>query len=441
VRFRSTRGAAPVSLEAALVAGLAPDGGLFVPEALPSLSPVDFDGLDALPAIGERLLAPFFAGSALHRELGRSGREAFDFPVTLDALSGPPDPLSVLELFHGPTAAFKDFGARFLAACMQRLDLQRDDRRALTIMVATSGDTGGAVAAAFHGRPGFRVVILYPAGQVSPRQAHQLSCWGGNVLTLEVDGPFDCCQALVKEAFASPLAGSYRLCSANSINIGRLLPQMVYYAATSLWLWRRHGEPVSFVIPTGNLGNAHAAVLAREIGLPIGAIHLATNANRTVPDYLRSGEYRPRESLATLASAMDVGAPSNMERLRALFPQLEVLRARVSAVSVSDEAIRAQIRQDHERLGRTWCPHTATAAWAWERLPESRRRGPWVLVATAHPAKFDTVVEPLIGARVPVPPALEALLSRPARRTRVGAEPAALAGAMAAWSRSPAPED
>ena len=338
--------------------------------------------------------------------------------------------LAVLELFHGPTAAFKDFGARFLAACFARL--RRGAAQPLTILVATSGDTGGAVAAAFHERPGITVAVLFPKGLVSPTQERQLTCWGGNVRSLAVRGTFDDCQRLVKQAFVDPqLRARGALSSANSINLGRLLPQAVYYAATSLEVWRAHGERSSFVVPSGNLGNALACLWARELGLPIAEVVLAHNANRTVPDYLESGQWRPRASVATLASAMDVGDPSNMERLRTLFPQLAGLRAAVSAVSIGDEAIRARIRSGYRQFGQVWCPHTATAAEAWERLPEERRRrGRWVLVGTAHPAKFREIVEPLTGTPVAVPETLAKLFARPSSCVEIDASLDALRAAL-----------
>jgi threonine synthase len=321
--------------------------------------------------------------------------------------------LSVLELFHGPTAAFKDFGARFLAACFQRAQTERDPL--VNILVATSGDTGGAVAAAFHRRPGMAVTVLFPKGLVSPTQERQLTCWGDNVRSFAVHGTFDDCQRMVKEAFLDrELSQHQRLSSANSINLGRLLPQAVYYATTALEFWRRHAEPLNFIIPSGNLGNAVACVWARKMGLPIGRVILAHNANRTVVDFLGDGDWRPRSSVATLASAMDVGNPSNMERLRALHPQLDELRSAVTAISVDDDAIRSRIRLDAERYGQVWCPHTAVAAEAWVRLASAERDElPWCLVATASPAKFPEVVEPLIGRRVDVPPALAELLQRP----------------------------
>jgi threonine synthase len=333
-------------------------------------------------------------------------------------------------LFHGPTAAFKDFGARFLAASFARL--RRGEPRPLTILVATSGDTGGAVAAAFHGRPGIRVGVLFPKGLVSPTQERQLTCWGGNVESFAVRGTFDDCQRLVKQAFVDPeLRARTELSSANSINLGRLLPQAAYYASSSLEVWRRYGEPASYVIPSGNLGNAAACIWARCIGLPIGQIVLAHNANRTVTDFLASGEWRPRPSVATLASAMDVGNPSNMERLRALFPELADLRTAVSAESVDDTAIRERIRRGFERYGQIWCPHTATAAEVYERLVAGRRPGRWIIVSTAHPAKFSEIVAPLIGRAVPVPESLARLLARPSSCTEIEPDLASLRAALA----------
>jgi len=419
MRFQSTRDARhAVGLSEAIARGLAPDGGLYVPTALPAIDAASLAGAASLPELAERLIAPFAAGDPMAAQLGEITRDAFNFPAPVVDVPRAPGPLSVLELFHGPTAAFKDFGARFLAATLERIP--RADPRRLTILVATSGDTGGAVAAAFFDRPWVDVVVLYPRGLVSPRQEKQLACWGRNVRTLSVRGTFDECQRMVKEAFVDAgLAKSLLLSSANSINVGRLLPQMVYYARASLELARRDGRPPNFIIPTGNLGNALACIWAREVGLPIGEVVLASNANTAVPDFLRTGDWRPRPSVATLASAMDVGNPSNMERLRWLFPSPGQLRGKVSAVPVSDDEIRATIGRDHRELGQTWCPHTATAAHVYRGLDAGRRHERWVLVATAHPAKFNDIVEPLIGTAVPVPPALAALLELPSVQAEV----------------------
>lgn len=430
MRFFSTRGSGPVSLDEALVKGIADDGGLFLPESLPSFRPADFDDADSIEAVASRLLEPFFQGSGLAAALEQIARETYGFPVPVVALDHGAGRTELLELYHGPTVAFKDVGARFLAACLTRLE--GDVERPVTILVATSGDTGGAVAAAFDGRPGMRVIVLFPDGRVSERQAQQLSCWGDNVLTLRVDGSFDDCQALVKQALNDPaLAEQYRFSSANSINIGRLLPQSTYYAFASLAHYRRTGRAPAFIIPTGNLGNALACILAREMGLPIGSIILATNANRTIPDYFHSLEWLPRASVQTLASAMDVGNPSNMERLRHLLGEADVLRERLGVASVNDEQISEEIRRLYDEIGFVICPHTATASYTFRMLDASIREAEdWILVGTAHPAKFETVVEPLIGAAVEVPPALRELMDRPARDVSVPATSEALLAAM-----------
>jgi threonine synthase len=422
LRFTSTRDAAhAVGFSAALQQGLAPDGGLYVPTSWPAAPAALRSQSVDLAALAERLLAPFLAADPLEGELAGITHEAYSFPAPLVTLD-PDARLSLLELFHGPTAAFKDFGARFLAAALARLP--RAGGRSLNMLVATSGDTGGAVAAAFHERPGMRVTVLFPKGLVSPTQQRQLTCWGGNVASFAVRGRFDDCQRLVKEALQAPdLRTRFDLSSANSINLGRLLPQMVYYAAASLALQREHGERAGFIIPSGNLGNALACIWARKLGLPIGEIVLAHNANRAVPDYLQSGLWSPRPSIATLASAMDVGNPSNMERLRRLFPGMPELVAAVSADSVDDAAIRRRIRAAFDEWGRSLCPHTAVAAEVYARLPALRRRAsPWVIVATAHAAKFREIVEPLIGEEVSVPESLMRLFARPTAFTEIPAD-------------------
>ncbi len=424
MKYVSTRGDAPaIGLGAALAAGLAPDGGLYVPQALPRFAPEDFAGCDTLDAVATRLLQPFFEGDALAAHLGAICAETLDIPAPLRALT--PARTHMLELFHGPTAAFKDFGARFLAACLARN--RSENAKELTVLVATSGDTGAAVAAAFHRRPGFRIVILYPNGRVSPRQAHQLGCFGDNVVALRVDGAFDDCQALVKQALNDDeLKAAGPLTSANSISLGRWLPQMTYYAHTSLAHWREHGNTLNFVIPTGNLGNALGCVLARKLGLPIGEIALATNANRVLPDFFAGGGYAPRASVATLANAMDVGAPSNFERLRWLYPHESQLRSAFHVEAVDDAQIREVIRDSQHRYGSLVCPHTATALDVLENIRASGDERDYAVVATAHPAKFDSVIEPLIGAAVSVPPALAMLLDRPSRSEPIAADYALL---------------
>lgn len=394
-----------VSLSEALEAGLAPDGGLYVPARLPSVDASAFDGLERVEAIAEMLLQPFFAGDdRLADDLTVICEDTFGFPIPLRDLR---DDTAVLELFHGPTAAFKDVGARFLASSLSRLNESADEP--VTILVATSGDTGAAVAAAFYRKPNVEVIVLYPKGRVSPRQEKQLTGWDCNVQTVAVRGVFDDCQRLVKAAFRDAWwRANKRLSSANSINIGRLLPQMTYYAASSLWYERAHGVAPGYIVPSGNLGNVLACLYTREMGLPIGEVVLATNANQPVTHFLETGTWKTFDTVETLATAMDVGNPSNMERLRHLWPSGEALRRAVRAETVPDGAIERQIRRGPDVWGEVWDPHTATAVEVRERLESPH----WIVVATAHPAKFEGVVEPLIGREVSVPEALEKVMAR-----------------------------
>lgn len=429
IRYHSTRSTGPtVPISQAIAAGLAPDGGLYVPERLPSLDLAAFDPRGALADTAAALLAPFFAGDGLANALPEICVEAFTFDAPLRELPAHPATL-MLELFHGPTSAFKDFGARFLAACLTRLP--RTNTKPLTILVATSGDTGAAVAAAFHRRPGLEVVILYPDGLVSPRQAHQLGCFGDNVSALRVAGRFDDCQRMVKAALNdAELQAAMPMSSANSISLGRLLPQMAYYAHAALGWWRKHGTPLNFIVPTGNLGNAMACLWAREMGLPIGQVRLACNANTTLPDYFSGHDYHPREAIATIANAMDVGAPSNFERLRWTFPDEAHLRHLLQAHSVDDDTIRQIITTHARDHGEVFCPHTATAMHELDRLRAAGDTSPWVVVATAHAAKFESVVEPLIGHSIPVPAALAAMLERPAEARPIAADDKALSARL-----------
>ena len=410
----STRGAAPaIPLHQALITGLAPDAGLYVPESVPTLDAAAIDELRGQPlsVVGSALLAPYFDGSPLLPALRGICAQAFDFPAPLQSLRGDGDHL--LALFHGPTAAFKDYAARFLAGCLSAL--RRDDDPETTILVATSGDTGAAVAAAFHRRPGFRVVILYPDGRVSPVQAQGLGCWGDNVQAFRVAGSFDDCQRLAKQALAdTTLRQRIALTTANSISLGRLLPQTAYYAKASIDHAAAHGGALNLIVPTGNLGNACAALLAKRMGCPIGELHLATNANPTLSEYFAGGDYRPRDAIATLANAMDVGAPSNFERLRHWHRDDQSLRDRIHVLRVDDEAIRDVIRRAPGHHGIVSCPHTATGLHALEALRAAGDDRHWAVAATAHPAKFPEVVEALIGCPIETPPALAAMAQWPA---------------------------
>jgi threonine synthase len=423
MKFISTRGGViPTEIRQALVAGLAPDGGLFVPEVFPYFKLQDFDGATTLAEVAEILIRPFFAGdSDLALALPAICKSAFNFPIPLTPVPNRPGDF-LLELFHGPTSAFKDVGARFLASCLERIGENKEHRsvgpdsatKKRTVIVATSGDTGGAVAAAFFGKKGIDVVILYPKGRISPRQEKQLCAWGGNIQALAVEGTFDDCQRIAKEALVDQFAPRTWL-SANSINLGRILPQMAYYAYCAIVLARKEPDasPPGFIIPSGNLGNSLACLWAKTLGLPIGPIHLALNANRGVVDFLSSGKEVGHETIATLANAMDVSKPSNLERFKSLFPVHANLAAQITADSVSDTEIRNEIKTSEVVWGQVLCPHTAVAAVSRKRMSSEASKRRWVIVATAHPAKFETIVEPLIGHEVAIPPLLAEILKLP----------------------------
>jgi len=431
MKFYSTRGeATPVSLSTAIWTGQAADGGLLMPERLPEDAVERAAGSASLADFAAAFLAPVFSEDRLGDQLPAICQEAFDVPIPDIDLGGG---ASALELFHGPTGAFKDFGARFLMACLDRLG---EAAAPLTVLAATSGDTGGAAGCAAEGRRGVRAVILFPEGRVSPFQAHQLSCWGKPVTTLKLESDFDACQRLVKTAFSDrDLSARHRLTSANSINIARLLPQAAYLAFAAARRHAQTGVAPGLILPTGNLGHGVAALMARACGAPVGPVILATNANATLSDWARSGDFQPRASIATIANAMDVGAPSNFERLNAGMLDLSGLKVE----QVSDAAIRARIKADHDRFGYVWCPHSACAAEAYARLPDAlRQERDWMIAATAHPYKFAEIVEPVIGARIDPSPALAAVLDRPAQATPCRADLAALSDHLETLESLPA---
>lgn len=398
------------SLEAALRLGLAKDGGLFVPAHFPKVFSAANKFPESYPEFAQMVFAPFFEGSVLKPYLREICEKTFTFDLPLKFLDSAQE-RGLLELFWGPTAAFKDVGARFLANCFAALQRVEKASQDLTILVATSGDTGGAVASAFHHQPGIRVLILFPDEGVAPRQRHQLTAFDGNVSAMAVEGVFDDCQRLVKEAFAdTALTQKHQLTSANSINIGRLLPQSIYYAHASVAYFRKHQKPAVFIIPSGNVGNATAALWAKKMGFPIEKIVMANNANRAVTDAFESLTFKPRASVTTLANAMDVGHPSNMERLlHSVSGDIQALKKEMSAYCVLDEAIRLRIQKVKAEDGIIICPHTATAFEVQEvqNLPGS------ICVATAHPAKFPEIVEPLVGETVEIPQSLAEILKKP----------------------------
>lgn len=414
IKYVSTRdkNGQAVTASEAVLKGLAPDGGLYVPTELPHVGE-DFT-LEKGPAEAMYLaIKPFFEGDELEGDLEEICLDAFSFPLPFHESK---EKYLYMELIYGPTSAFKDFGARFLACCMERLLVKKGEKK--TILVATSGDTGGAVAAAFYSRQNLSAKVLFPRGRVAERQRAQLTTWGGNIESYEVDGNFDDCQRMVKEAFMDPEYSPF-LSSSNSINIGRLLPQMAYYAYASTLFTLKYGVKPVFIVPSGNVGNVTGAYWAKESGYPIERIVLACNANRTIPDYLESGEYRPRDSIKTIANAMDVGSPSNMERLFDLYPAFSLFRDNVTAYSVSDDSIRDTIREVYDEEGYVICPHTACG----ERVRRDHYKDvPSIVVSTAHPAKFDTVVEPLLGITVPIPKNLYEITRKESRSKSIGTD-------------------
>jgi len=407
MRLTSTNGRAPlVGFREALLRGLAPDGGLYLPIDLPTFSTADLAAWRALPfdalavRLAVRLLGDEFPAPVLARLVG----DALNFPVPTVRLD---DRLSVLELFHGPTLAFKDVGARFLGRCFGQLLRERGDHA--TILVATSGDTGSAVARGFAGIPGVRVVVLYPAGRVSPFQEAQMASIGGNVTAVRVPGVFDDCQRLVKAALGDAALAPLHLSSANSINIGRLLPQAFYYVASYLAAAPAIGDPIVFAVPSGNLGNLTAGVIAARMGLPVSRFIAATNANDVLPDYLATGRFRARPSVPTLSNAMDVGDPSNFARLERLYAgSADTMRAAILGERVSEPETRAAIRDAYARHGRVLDPHGAVAYAAARRCLETgatEHGGPVVALATAHPAKFADAIREELGFEPALPEA------------------------------------
>jgi threonine synthase len=404
----------PVSFREALLRGLAPDGGLYLPTELRPFPPGAIASWRGLP-VGEvavRVLS-HLVGDEFDREaFGALVRDAFNFPaptVPLDA------GISVLELFHGPTMAFKDFGARFLARAFGHLLAERGDHA--TILVATSGDTGSAVAQGFFGVPRVQVVVLYPAGKVSRFQEAQMATLGGNVKAVRVPGTFDDCQRLVKQAFLDHGLAPLNLSSANSINIGRLLPQAVYYVASWLDAGATDLGNLVFVVPSGNLGNLTAGVIAQRLGVPVARFIAASNVNDVLPDYLASGTYTPRSAVATISNAMDVGDPSNFPRLAQLHGEaLLHLRANVAGWSVTDADTRRMMRDVYREHAYLLDPHAAVGMAAARHARRAHDEGrPIVTLATAHPAKFGEVIEQELGVTPPMPAAWHDWQSRPVR--------------------------
>jgi len=409
-----------VGFREALSRGLAPDGGLYMPDSIPTLSPQnwnEFKGKD-IRTIGKIMLRPwlgeFFSGD----DFDQLVEDALNFDAPLVQLK---ENLYVLELFHGPTLAFKDFAARTMGRLMAAL--LRDENRELHVLTATSGDTGAAVADGFYDVPGIRVWVLYPSGKVSPLQEKQFTTLGKNITAIEVDGTFDDCQRLVKQAFVDEdLNRKMKLTSANSINIGRLLPQMVYYARA--WAQLKDDAPPLFSVPSGNFGNLTAGLLAQKMGLPAAGFIAGVNSNRTFFDYIQSGTYEPRKSERTISNAMDVGDPSNFERILALYGgQINELRKYIHPYWFSDDETTAGMHEVNDTYGYVMDPHTAVGYLALKKMRrETGDKRTGIVLATAHPAKFLEVIPEEMHQHIEMPDALSKLKDRAKKSVTVSAD-------------------
>lgn len=395
-----------VSLREAVLKGLPADNGLFMPERIPGL-PTSPD--QSLADIACLAAEQFLKGDLPGEVIVQITREAIDFEAPLVQLA---DDLHILELFHGPTLAFKDFGSRFMARLMGWL--VRNDDEPLTILVATSGDTGSAVASGFLGVEGIEVIILYPSGKVSPLQEKQLTTLGQNITALEVGGTFDDCQNLVKQAFLDlELAATRRLSSANSINIARLIPQTFYYLyASSREIFK--GKPLFFSVPSGNFGNLCAGVIAKRMGAPIAGFIASTNRNDIVPQYLATGRFQARPSIATISNAMDVGNPSNFWRLMDLYGNdQDRMRGDIAGFAFSDEATREAMREVYRENDYVMDPHGAVGYLGWQAWKKDHPGAQGIVLETAHPAKFLETVEETLGIQVEMPRQLEEAARKP----------------------------
>jgi threonine synthase len=409
-----------VSLREAVLKGLPDDNGLFMPEHIPQLSPEFIENIDkySLPEIGFEVCKTLFQGALPDADVRELVDAAIDFPAPLVKVS---ENVYSLELYHGPSLAFKDFGARFMAQFMGYFN--RGNDKELVVLVATSGDTGGAVAAGFYKTAGTRVVILYPSGKVSPLQEKQLTTLGHNITAIEVQGTFDDCQALVKQAFLDQeLNAKIRLTSANSINIARLIPQSFYYFEAYKQLSKaERQQKIIFSVPSGNFGNLTAGLFAKRMGLPVHQFIAATNENKVVPEYLANGTYTPRPSVRTLSNAMDVGAPSNFARMMDLYCSTwNNIKNDVVGANYTDVQTSNIMREVRKNMDYILDPHGAVA---YLGLTDYQKRTPstvGIFLETAHPAKFLEDVETILNEKVKIPTRLAELSDKEKQANLLG---------------------
>ncbi len=433
MKFYSTnKQSPPVSFKEATIKGQAPDKGLYFPESIPHLDAAFIKNIESFSneEIAYRVIAPYVGEEMSAETLRQIVRETVNFPIPLVPVT---DAVSSLELFHGPTLAFKDIGARFMSRCLSEAlkdtngKTTRTGQSGITVLVATSGDTGGAVANGFFGVEGVEVVILYPSGKVSPVQEKQLTTLGGNIHALEVQGTFDDCQAMVKQAFTDEELTTRRfLTSANSINVARWLPQQFYYFF-AYKQWKEKELPPVFSVPSGNFGNICAGILAMQSGLPVSHFIAACNINDIVSDYLLTQELKPKTAVPTLSNAMDVGNPSNFVRILEIFGnRYPDLKSRLSAYTITDTETEATIKEVWEKYGYLADPHGAVGFLALERYLREHKGEKGIFLETAHPVKFPEAVERITGQVIPVPEEVSAMMGIEKKSTLIGPDYAVL---------------
>ena len=417
--FSTSNNSPKADFKEATIKGQAPDKGLYFPEKIPVIDSVFFDNINeySKEEIAFKVIQPYIGKVMPDGELRRIIAETicFDFPLVQVA-----DNIFSLELFHGPTLAFKDVGARFMSRCLGYF--VKDNKQKITVLVATSGDTGGAVANGFYNVDGVDVVILYPSGKVSSVQELQLTTLGNNIKALEVDGTFDDCQQMVKQAFADEtLNAQIFLTSANSINIARWLPQQFYYFFAFAH-WASKNKPPVISVPSGNFGNICAGLLAHRSGLPVSHFIAACNANNVVTEYLQTGDYKLKKSVVTLSNAMDVGNPSNFVRILQLFDKEFIsLKNVMNSYSFSDEETKSTIQQVYHHGHYLLDPHGAVGYAALQKYLQQYAGGKGIFLETAHPVKFYDVVEPVIGEKIKLPAAISEMLLLKKRNTKIPA--------------------
>lgn len=426
MKLYSTNKKSPkVSFKEAILKGLADDGGLYMPEKIPKLSEDFFKNLNPLTPITEigfQVSKAFFENEIPDNDLQKIVEDAINFDAPLIEtkidLPGKNYPIYCLELFHGPTLAFKDFGARFMARLMSYFRKNQE----ITILVATSGDTGSAVASGFLQVPGFRVILLYPSQKVSQIQEQQLTTMGHNITALEIEGTFDDCQQLVKRAFVDHDLQKLNLSSANSINIARLIPQSFYYFYAYAQLPEHQIAPI-FSVPSGNFGNLTAGLIANKMGLPVSKFIAAVNANNIFPHYLESGNFEPKPSVKTISNAMDVGNPSNFARIMELYEHnLTKMREEIWSKSFNDDETKAAIKEIYTKYGYLMDPHGAVAYLGIRDYMKESLPAPAIFLETAHPSKFLDVVEPIIGKKIKIPARLSECLKKEKKSLKMAAD-------------------